>query len=109
MIISPALMIRVLVTLHQQMDNMTATNATPYYDVINRWNLVKKDPNAALSEPVEPIVWWVENTTPVELRQTILNAGNKWNEAFEKAGFKNAVVMKMMPDTATWDPGRYTL
>jgi hypothetical protein len=83
---------------------MTATNATPYYDVINRWNLVKKEPNAALSEPVEPIVWWVENTTPVELRQTILDAGNKWNLAFEKAGFKNAVVMKMMPDTATWDP-----
>ncbi|MEI9908967.1 MAG: hypothetical protein WDO71_04440 [Bacteroidota bacterium] len=38
------------------------------------------------------------------LRQIVLNAGNKWNEAFEKAGFKNAVVMKMMPDTATWDP-----
>jgi len=89
---------------NQERDNMTATNATPYYDVINRWNLVKKDPNAELSEPVEPIVWWVENTTPVELRQTILDAGNKWNLAFEKAGFKNAVVMKMMPDTATWDP-----
>ncbi|MBL7744031.1 MAG: zinc-dependent metalloprotease [Chitinophagaceae bacterium] len=88
----------------QQMDNMTSTNATPYYDMINRWYLVKKDPGAALSEPVEPIVWWVENTTPVELRQIILNAGNKWNDAFEKAGFKNAVVMKMMPDTATWDP-----
>ena len=56
----------------QEMDDMTATNATPYHDVINRWKLVKKDPNAALSEPVEPIVWWVENTTPVELRQTIL-------------------------------------
>jgi hypothetical protein len=88
----------------QEMDDMTSTKATPFHDVINRWYLVKKDPNAALSEPVEPIVWWVENTTPVELRQTILNAGNKWNEAFEKAGFKNAVVMKMMPDTASWDP-----
>jgi len=88
----------------QQMDNMTSTTATPYHDLINRWYLVKKDPNAALSEPVEPIVWWVENTTPVELRQIILNAGNKWNEAFEKAGFKNAVVMKMMPDDADWDP-----
>ena len=93
---------------NQERDNMTATNATPYYDVINRWNLVKKDPNAELSEPVEPIVWWVENTTPVELRQTILDAGNKWNLAFEKAGFKNAVVMKMMPDTATWDPAEGT-
>jgi hypothetical protein len=88
----------------QEMDNMTSTKAIYYHDMINRWNLVKKDPNAALSEPVEPIVWWVENTTPVELRQVILNAGNKWNDAFEKAGFKNAVVMKMMPDTATWDP-----
>jgi Met-zincin len=83
---------------------MTSTKATPFHDVITRWDLVKKDPGAALSEPVEPIVWWVENTTPVELRQIILDAGAKWNEAFEKAGFKNAVVMKMMPDDATWDP-----
>jgi hypothetical protein len=88
----------------EQVDNMTSTNAIRYHDMINRWNLVKKDPNVASSEPIEPIVWWVENTTPIELRQIILNAGNKWNEAFEKAGFKNAVVMKMMPDTATWDP-----
>src|SRR6188474_1695042 len=88
----------------QQMNDMTATNATPYHDLINRWNLVKKDPNDALSDPVEPIVWWVENTTPVEIRQIVLDAGNKWNEAFEKAGFKNAVVMKMMPDNADWDP-----
>ena len=88
----------------QEMDDMTSTKSNNYHDFINRWNLVKKDPAAALSEPVEPIVWWVENTTPVELRQVILDAGTKWNEAFEKAGFKNAVVMKMMPDTATWDP-----
>ncbi|MEP6615304.1 MAG: zinc-dependent metalloprotease [Ginsengibacter sp.] len=88
----------------RSMDDLTSDKSAPYHDLIDRWDLVKKDPNAALSEPVEPIVWWVENTTPVELRQIILNAGNKWNEAFEKAGFKNAVVMKMMPDTATWDP-----
>jgi hypothetical protein len=88
----------------QEIDDMTSKSATPYHDVINRWYLKKKDPAAALSEPVEPIVWWVENTTPVELRDIIVNAGLKWNEAFEKAGFKNAVVMKIMPDTATWDP-----
>jgi hypothetical protein len=88
----------------QQQDDMTSIKATPYHDMINRWKLVKKDPGAALSEPVKPIVWWVENTTPVELRQIILDAGAKWNQAFEKAGFKNAVIMKMMPDTATWDP-----
>lgn len=88
----------------QEMDDMTSVKATNYHDLINRWHLVKKDPTAALSEPLEPIVWWVENTTPVELRDIILDAGLKWNEAFEKAGFKNAVVMKMMSDTATWDP-----
>ncbi len=84
--------------------NMTSTSPVPYKDMIHRWNLEKKDANAALSEPIEPIVWWIENTTPVEYRQTIMEAGLKWNEAFEKAGFKNAVVMKIMPDTATWDP-----
>ena len=88
----------------QEIDDMTAKHIPNYKDVINRWNLVKKDPQAALSEPVEPIVWWVENTTPVELREIILKAGLKWNEAFEKAGFKNAIVMKQMPDTAKWDP-----
>ncbi|POY37455.1 Matrixin [Solitalea longa] len=88
----------------QEVDNLTTVKVADYKDVINRWNLVKKDPSAAVSEPVEPIVWWVENSTPVEYRQTIVEAGEKWNEAFEKAGFKNAVVMKIMPDTASWDP-----
>lgn len=88
----------------QEVENLTSIKVADYKDMINRWNLKKKDPGAALSEPVEPIVWWIENTTPVEYRQTIKEAGEKWNEAFEKAGFKNAVVMKIMPDDATWDP-----
>ncbi len=88
----------------QEKNDQTSRNVVPYKDVINRWNLKKKDPNAALSEPVEPIVWWVENTTPLEYRDAIVEAGNKWNEAFEKAGFKNAIVMKIMPDDAKWDP-----
>jgi hypothetical protein len=87
-----------------EVDDLTSLSPTPYKDFINRWYLKKKDPSAALSEPVEPIVFWIENTTPVELRPIIKEAGEKWNEAFEKAGFKNAVVMKEMPDTATWDP-----
>lgn len=88
----------------QQITDQTSISVVPYKDVIHKWNLQKKDSSAALSEPVEPIVWWVENTTPLEYRQTIIDAGLKWNEAFEKAGFKNAVQMKIMPDTATWDP-----
>ncbi len=88
----------------QEVENLTSIKVADYRDMINRWNLQKKDPNAAISEPVEPIVWWIENTTPVEFRQTIKEAGEKWNEAFEKAGFKNAVIMKIMPDDAKWDP-----
>ena len=88
----------------QEVTNLTSVEAVNYRDMINRWNLVKKDPTAALSEPVEPVTWWIENTTPVEFRQTIKDAGERWNEAFEKAGFKNAVVMKIMPDQVDWDP-----
>ena len=87
-----------------EVDNLTSLSPAPYKDFISRWNLKKKDPSAALSEPVEPIVFWIENTTPLEYRPIIKEAGEKWNEAFEKAGFKNAVVMKEMPDTASWDP-----
>ncbi|MES2653154.1 MAG: zinc-dependent metalloprotease [Bacteroidota bacterium] len=87
-----------------EVDNLTSISPTPYKDFISRWYLQKKDPSAKLSEPVEPIVYWIENTTPLEYRQIIKEAGEKWNEAFEKAGFKNAVVMKQMPDNATWDP-----
>jgi hypothetical protein len=47
----------------------------------------------------------MENTTPVAWRETIKNAVLQWNVAFEKAGFKNAMVVKMQPDSATWDAG----
>ncbi len=87
-----------------EVTDLTSISPTPYKDFISRWHLEKKDPSATLSEPVEPIIFWIENTTPVEYREIIKEAGEKWNEAFEKAGFKNAVVMKIMPDTATWDP-----
>jgi hypothetical protein len=88
----------------QQVTDQTSIKSTPFRDVINRWHLQKKDPAAALSEPVEPIVFWIENTTPVQYRGVIMEAGLKWNKAFEKAGFKNAVQMKIMPDDANWDP-----
>ena len=87
-----------------QVDDLTSISPTPYRDFISRWHLEKKDPNARVSEPVEPIVFWIENTTPLEYRPIIKEAGEKWNEAFEAAGFRNAVVMKQMPDDVDWDP-----
>ena len=88
-----------------QVNDMTTFSATPYRDMIHRWNLVKKDPDAAISEPVEPIVYWIENTTPEEFRPIIKEGIERWNQAFEKAGFRNAVVVKIQPDDAEWDAG----
>lgn len=85
--------------------DMTVAKNANYRDLVHKWNLVKKDPSAALSEPVEPIVWWMENTTPENLRPIIKAGAEQWNIAFEKAGFKNAVVVKQQPDDASWDAG----
>lgn len=89
----------------QQVNDMTSLDAVGYRDVINRWRLEKKDKHAAVSEVVKPITWWIENTTPLEFRPIIKEAGLKWNLAFEAIGYKNAVVMLEQPDTATWDAG----
>ena len=89
----------------QQVDDQTSTDVTPYRDMINRWHLEKEDPDAELSEPVEPIVWWIENTTPEELRPLIRDATLAWNEAFEAAGFENAIEVRQQPDDADWKSG----
>ncbi len=88
-----------------QVDHMTSEDWAPFRDVIHRWDLQKKDPNAALSEPVKPIVWWIENTTPLEWRDTVRDGVLAWNSAFEKAGFKNAIEVRIQPDDADWDAG----
>ena len=85
--------------------DLTSHEITPYRDLINRWNLKKKNPLLAVSEPVEPIVWWIENTTPYAYRHAIRAGVLAWNEAFEQAGFRNAIVVKQQPDDASWDAG----
>ncbi|MEE9408627.1 MAG: zinc-dependent metalloprotease [Polaribacter sp.] len=86
-------------------NDMTSTEAVNYRDFIHRWKLVKKNPEAAISDPVTPITWWIENTTPKEFIETIKEGVLAWNVAFEKAGFNNAMVVKVQPDDATWDAG----
>lgn len=88
-----------------QVTDLTSTSVTPFRDVVHRWHLVKQKPGTALSEPVQPIVFWIENTTPVEFRDTIRTAALRWNEAFASAGFKDALVIKQQPDNAKWDAG----
>jgi hypothetical protein len=85
--------------------DMTSHAPTPYRDVINRWRLEKKDPSADVSEPVKPITYWIENTTPLEIRDQVREGILVWNKAFESAGFKNAIQVKVQPDDATWDAG----
>ena len=88
-----------------QVTDLTSKSATPYRDLIHRWHLKKKDPKAKYSEPAVPITYWIENTTPKELRPTIKKAALAWNIAFEAAGFKNAVQIKEQPDDADWEAG----
>ena len=86
-------------------NDMTATSTVNYRDMIHRWKLVKKNPEVAISEPITPITWWIENTTPLEWREIIKEGVLAWNVAFEKAGFKNAMAVKVQPDNADWDAG----
>ncbi len=72
---------------------------------INKWRLDKKDPTAALSEPVKPIVFWIENTTPEKFRPYIKQGVLAWNEAFRAAGFLNAIEVYEQPVDAEWDAG----
>lgn len=88
-----------------EVTDLTSVSHAPFKDVITRWRLEKKDPGAEVSDPVKPITFWIENTTPVELRDTIRDAGLAWNVAFEAAGFSNGVEIKVQPDDADWDAG----
>lgn len=70
----------------------------PMVHFIQRWKLEKKDPKVAMSEPVKPIVFWLDNGIPVEYRAAFEKGFLIWNKAFEKIGYKNAIVVKQIPD-----------
>lgn len=81
---------------------------------IARFRLEKKDPNAELSEPVKPIVYWVDPATPEKYRPWIRKAITDWQPAFEAAGFKNAIIPMDGPTPdkdPTWNPedARYSV
>ncbi|HTL88985.1 MAG TPA: zinc-dependent metalloprotease [Leptolyngbya sp.] len=76
----------------------------PFVRYINRWNLQKQDPTAARSKPKKPIVFWIENSVPLEYREAVRDGILFWNRAFEKIGFQDAIEVQQMPDDADWDP-----
>ncbi len=77
---------------------------SPYVRYATRWDLRKKDPGAEMSVPVKPITFWLENSIPERHRQAVADGVLLWNTAFEKIGFKDAVVVKQQPDQSDWDP-----
>ncbi len=76
---------------------------------ISRHRLAKKDPSAAISEAVEPIVYYLDNGTPEPIRSALLDGGKWWNQAYEAAGFKNAFTVKVLPDSADPMDIRYNM
>jgi hypothetical protein len=70
---------------------------------IRRHRLEKADPNAAMSDPIEPIVYWIDPATPEWLQPYVVEGVNDWQQAFEAAGFTNAIIGRVAP-TPEEDP-----
>ena len=80
-------------------DYTTDLNVKPKTHLLKRWRLEKKDSGAAVSEPKEPVVYWLDKNIPEKYRASVMQGVLEWNKAFEKAGFKNALVVKQQQAT----------
>ncbi|MEO0902388.1 MAG: DUF5117 domain-containing protein, partial [Bacteroidota bacterium] len=67
---------------------------------VRRHRLEKKNPNAEISEAVEPIIYYLDNGTPEPVRSALLEGGKWWNQAFEAIGYRDAFQLKVLPDDA---------
>ncbi|HEV1284819.1 MAG TPA: zinc-dependent metalloprotease [Bryobacteraceae bacterium] len=86
-----------------QMDYSKEEHRAPQVRYITRWRLEKKDPSAAVSEPVKPIVYYIDAATPTKWVPWMKRAIESWQPAFEAAGFRNAIIAKEVP-SAKDDP-----
>jgi len=91
-----------------------ADYATPIQDplvkrFIPRHRLKKKDPSAAVSEAVEPIVYYLDRGAPEPIKSALITGASWWNQAFEAAGYKDAFIVKEMPEGADPMDIRYNL
>ena len=88
--------------------------ATPFLEPVERqWitrhRLIKKDPSAAVSDPVEPIVYYVDPGAPEPIRQALVEGASWWSSAFEAAGFSNAFRVEVLPADADPMDLRYNM
>jgi len=76
---------------------------------ISRHRLAKKNPRAKLSEPIKPIVYYVDRGAPEPIRSALIEGASWWNKAFEAIGYKNAFQVKLMPEGADPMDVRYNV
>ena len=74
-----------------------------------RHRLQKKDPSAAISDPVKPIVYYLDPGTPEPIRSALLDGARWWNQAFEAAGYRNAFQVELLPEDASPLDVRYNV
>lgn len=94
---------------HSYFDYSTPVASPISKNFIIRHRLQKKNPGAAVSEAVKPIVYYLDNGTPEPIRSALLEGASWWNQAFEAAGYKNAFQVKLLPDTADPMDIRYNM
>ena len=97
----------------EQIDYGTSEQRAAHRCYIDRWNLVPKDPNAAVSDPVTPIVFYIDPGTPARWVPWLIKGVEDWQPAFRNAGFSNAIIAKPAPTHAqdpdfSMDDARYS-
>ena len=87
-------------------DYSSNKNKLDTFSFIKRWRLEKKNPELKVSEPKQPIVWYIDRGTPQKFVEAVREGIEFWQPAFEQAGFKNAIIAKMAPsleEDPDWD------
>ncbi len=95
---SRAMTIRAPATAAPRSSISASRSARPIqFRYIRRHRLQKKDPSAAISEPVKPIEYWVDSGAPEDVKKALIEGAMWWNQAFEAAGFRNALSVRVLP------------
>ena len=91
------------------LDYATPVNESITKRFIYRHRLEKKNPEASKSEPVEPIIYYLDRGTPEPVRSALLDGARWWNQAYEAIGYTNAFQVKMLPEGADLLDVRYNV
>ena len=90
-------------------DYSTPIGEPMQFRYLRRHRLQKKDPGAAISEPIKPIQYWVDSGAPEDVKKALVEGASWWNQAFEAAGFRNAFKVDILPEGADAMDIRYNM